>query len=146
MKYTAVFTDSKGKKVTLVDYGKDKTIDSFVFKSNSIDDDQMVPDSRNKRCEFTLSGVINTENNYELGEIAKLSVKTSDVFVSLDVDVIDDDNDEKKIYRRLSFDKVFFVDYSEIYDDNKKEFVIKLAQAPLGKKQDIEIDLSEDNN
>ncbi|MDO5150472.1 MAG: hypothetical protein Q4D76_13925 [Oscillospiraceae bacterium] len=143
MKYVASFTDSKGKKITLKDSEKSKTITGFSFKSNSLEDNSIERD-RNARCEFTFYGEITPVNNYDLGEIANLSIKSSDVYVQLDVDVINED-DGTKIYRRLSFDKVFFVDYTESFDNNKSSFEIQLAQSPLGKKQDISFDIDDED-
>ena len=55
MKYVASFTDSKGKKITLKDSEKSKTITGFSFKSNSLEDNSIERD-RNARCEFTFYG------------------------------------------------------------------------------------------
>ena len=118
MNYQITITLADNKKVELGTKEEvNEEIRGFSFKMNSLDDNAKERD-KNARCEMKLRGLIN-DNNREMTKIlADWSLKTKNLFATVEVEVSTSNNtEEKNVLRRYVFDKMFCVDYIESFDD-----------------------------
>ncbi|MBR0283577.1 MAG: hypothetical protein IJQ81_18610 [Oscillibacter sp.] len=112
-------------------------IQSFRFKMNSLNDDALERD-QHARCEMRLEGEINDHTREKTGKLADWAMRVKNLYATVTVEVIAfNDSTTGTTLRSYVFDKMFCVDYEEIYADNGTEkgsdtgqFKLFMAQGP----------------
>ena len=133
-----------GTDIILEDEDGNPIVDTFTYKFNSIQDDSEERDPK-VRAEFTIAGKITDRNCLVLHKLIEWSKLKSDVYRDVEITVINESINSGKAMRIFNFDRVFCVDYTEIYTDNDvdNKFEMFMAQSPTGKKRDVKCDYND---
>lgn len=117
-------------------------ITSFTFKMNSLNDNAIERD-QHARCEMTLTGEINEDNREKTGKLAEWAMRSQNLYAVVTVEVTAHNETEKGVtMRSYMFDKMFCVDYEEVYEgggtssgSDTGKFTLFMAQGPRYKQR-----------
>ena len=97
-----------------------RDIQSFQFKMNSLNDDALERD-QHARCEMRLEGEIDDGNREKTGKLADWAMRVKNLYATVTVEVSATNDKSKTTLRTYVFDKMFCVDYEEIYEGSGTE-------------------------
>lgn len=122
-----------------------EAIKKVIFKMNTLED-AVLNRSSAVRCELMIEGLINKLTKEMTMKLAKWSMTGSGeslLYRKVTV-IVYTDNDREEVLRQYTIDKMFCVDYDEIFGDKEMDtqneagsFILRLAQREGAHSKDI---------